>query len=434
MIAGIGFITVLLSVFLILKHYMSPVPTFILIPAIASVAAGYGWQTGEFILHGMKSVAPIGIMFIFATLFFGIIISAGTLAPIIHFIFRLAGHDPIKICLGTALLAMLAETSTSGVVAVMIVVPAMMPLFDGLGMRRTTMATVLSLGAGLICTQPWGSTAQRCMLALNLTPADLWLPILLPLGVGMICVFLTAAYLGWQEKKRIGPVQLAKKINRRKPTAEEQYMEQYKRPKLAVFNVLLVLFTIAILIIGLVPTPVVFMAAMAIALITNYPNVEAQKFILGYHAKNALVMSSIVFATGSLVGIMNDTGMITAMAQAIVYIIPDSLGTHIALFAGLLGLPASLLFDPSSFYFGVLPVLAQAGAAYGVAPVEVARAAFFGQMNMGFPISPLTGTTFLLMATTRIDLAEHQKKTFPWAFGITIIMLVTAIAIGAITP
>ena len=65
-------------------------------------------------------------------------------------------------------------------------------------------------------------------------------------------------------------------------------------------------------------------------------------------------------------------------------------------------------------------------------PVEMARAAFFGQMNMGFPVSPLTGTTFMLVAMAKLDLAEHQRRTIPWAFAVTIIMLVTALVCGVV--
>ena len=175
------------------------------------------------------------------------------------------------------------------------------------------------------------------------------------------------------------------------------------------------------------------MVALTLVLIINYPDVKDQKDVLDAHAKEALLMCGIVFATGALVGVMSSTGMITAMAQTLVNIIPLSLGKHIALFVGIAGMPASLLFDPSSFYFGVLPVLAEAGQSFGIPGVEVARAAFLGQMNMGFPISPLTGGTFLLIALAGLDLGEHQKKTFPWAFGVTIVMLIVSIAIGAVT-
>ncbi|MBQ7144939.1 MAG: citrate transporter, partial [Oscillospiraceae bacterium] len=63
----------------------------------------------------------------------------------------------------------------------------------------------------------------------------------------------------------------------------------------------------------------------------------------------------------------------------------------------------------------------------------VGRAAILGQMTTGFPVSPLTPATFLLLGLSGVDLGDHQKHTIPWAFVLTIVMLIVAIVIGAIT-
>lgn len=431
MISLLGFITVGTAVILIMKNKMAPIPALILVPTITSLVGGFGLQTSKFILKGIIDVAPMGTMFIFATLFFGIIIDAGTVKPIIRGIFKAVGHDPVKICVGTGILAMMVHLDGNGAVTFLITVPAMIPLYDALGMRRTTLATIIALSAGLMNTEPWAGTAQRAMVALKLTTADLWAPLLIPFVVGGICILMIDYYLGMQEKKRIGQITNIETIEFNDTTTEEK--KRFERPKLVKVNLLLVIITIGALISGKVVPVVVFMVALTLVLIINYPDVKDQKDVLDAHAKEALLMCGIVFATGALVGVMSSTGMITAMAQTLVNIIPLSLGKHIALFVGIAGMPASLLFDPSSFYFGVLPVLAEAGQSFGIPGVEVARAAFLGQMNMGFPISPLTGGTFLLIALAGLDLGEHQKKTFPWAFGVTIVMLIVSIAIGAVT-
>jgi len=96
-------------------------------------------------------------------------------------------------------------------------------------------------------------------------------------------------------------------------------------------------------------------------------------------------------------------------------------------------MPASLLFDPDSFYFGVLPVLTSSANQFGVEGIMVGRAAILGQMTTGFPISPLTASTFLLTGLAGIDFGEHQKKTIPFAFACTIVMLIVAIVLRIIS-
>ena len=96
-------------------------------------------------------------------------------------------------------------------------------------------------------------------------------------------------------------------------------------------------------------------------------------------------------------------------------------------------MPASLLFDPDSFYYGVLPVLAQTAEGFGVAAQDVGRAAILGQMTTGFPVSPLTASTFLLIGLAGVDFGEHQKKTIPLAFLVTIVMLVIAVLTGGVS-
>ena len=98
-----------------------------------------------------------------------------------------------------------------------------------------------------------------------------------------------------------------------------------------------------------------------------------------------------------------------------------------SLIIGIIGMPASLLFDPDSFYYGVLPVLAQTAEGFGVAGVDVGRAAILGQMTIGFPVSPLTASTFLLVGLSGVDFGEHQKKTIPLAWLVSLVMVVVAI-------
>ena len=104
MTAILGFAIIFITVLLILKKIMNPLPAFIIVPVLCAVIGGYGETISDIIVKGIYIVAPIGVMFIFATLFFGVILTAGTLKPYMNFIIRAAGRNPIKICVGLGLL------------------------------------------------------------------------------------------------------------------------------------------------------------------------------------------------------------------------------------------------------------------------------------------------------------------------------------------
>jgi CitMHS family citrate-Mg2+:H+ or citrate-Ca2+:H+ symporter len=90
------------------------------------------------------------------------------------------------------------------------------------------------------------------------------------------------------------------------------------------------------------------------------------------------------------------------------------------------------LFDPDSFYFGVLPVLSGVAQHAGVPAAEMGRAALLGQMTIGFPVSPMTPATFLLVGLAGIELADHQRFTIRYLLFLSVILTVAAVLLGAI--
>jgi CitMHS family citrate-Mg2+:H+ or citrate-Ca2+:H+ symporter len=174
------------------------------------------------------------------------------------------------------------------------------------------------------------------------------------------------------------------------------------------------------------------MLGAILALMVNYPLLKEQKERIDAHAKAALLMASILLAAGVFTGIMKESGMISAMASATANVIPPATGKFIPLGMAVTSMPLSMVFDPDSFYFGFLPVISEVGNAMGVAPISVGQAAILGQMTTGFPLSPLTATTFLLIGLANIDLAEHQRFTFIYAFLTTLVMTFVAVLIGTI--
>jgi CitMHS family citrate-Mg2+:H+ or citrate-Ca2+:H+ symporter len=91
MLALLGLTTVVVLLAVIIFKRMSPLVALILIPIIASLIGGFGFDTSKFVIDGLKSLAPVVGMFVFAILFFGIVTDAGMLDPIIDRILRTVG-------------------------------------------------------------------------------------------------------------------------------------------------------------------------------------------------------------------------------------------------------------------------------------------------------------------------------------------------------
>ncbi len=430
MLALLGALTVVVLLAVIMLNLLSPLVALIAVPIIAALLGGFGLTTSKFIITGISGIAPVAGMFVFAILYFGIMTDAGMLDPIIDRILRAVGSKPTRIVVGTALLALLIHLDGSGAVCFLVTIPAMLPLYEKLGMDRRVLACAVSLAAG-VNFLPWTGPTLRASAALKIPVTDIFQPMIGVQVVGLIYVFSIAWLLGKREERRLGLAGQDAVHHEfdRTLTIDEAAL---RRPRLFLVNLILTIAIMAVMIGGWVDPVVMFMIGTVLALVINYPNVAQQRTRIDAHAKAALLMAGILLAAGAFTGIMTGTGMLKAMAEAAVAHVPPSMGRHIPVVLGLLSMPLSLLFDPDSFYFGVLPVVAEVTKSLGGQPIQVAQAALVGQMTTGFPVSPLTPATFLVVGLAGIELSAHQRFSIPFLFGASVLMTIAAVIFGVL--
>lgn len=427
MLAILGFATILALLAVILAKKMTPLAALIAVPVLSALIGGFGLQTADFIVHGIRSVSPVAGMFIFAIVYFGIMTDAGMLDPIVDRILAAVGSSPPRIVAGTALLALLVHLDGSGAVTFLVTIPVMLPLYLRLGMDRRILACAVSLAAG-VNFLPWTGPMIRASASLKIPVASIFNPLVPVQIIGLAFVFTCAWWLGRREARRLGLAGDGGGQVLRREIDQEQLA--LRRPRRVWINLGLTLLMIAGMISFRLEPVAVFMVGVVLALQINYPDLQLQRERIDAHAKAALMMAGVLFSAGAFTGIMRESGMLTAMAKATVALAPQGLGAHLPVVLGLISMPLSLLFDPDSFYFGVLPVLAEVGRTFGVAPVHMAQAAVLGQMTTGFPVSPLTPATFLIVGLTGVELGDHQKFTIPFLFGATVLMTAACIILG----
>ncbi|WP_314215154.1 CitMHS family transporter [Pseudarthrobacter equi] len=489
MLVILGFAMIAVFMVLIMTKKLTPVLALIIVPTVFGLFAGAGLGIGDMVLDSMKSMTSTAALLMFAIIYFGLMIDVGLFDPLVKFILRKLGNDPAKVVLGTALLAAAVSLDGDGSTTFILTTAAMLPIYLRLKMSPVVLTCVAGLANGTMNIVPWGGPTARAATALKIDVNDVFVPMIPSLIGGIVVVLVFAWILGLQERNRLRSTQpeiwgvpdTAAEFDGGAPDGPaagsgagrgskgntpggaapaggsvdggsvavlertETLVDDHDaamadtaldpnrstlRPKLFLFNLGLTVAVMAMLIADLVPLPYVFMVGSAIALLVNFPKVKDQGAQLVAHSSSIVAVVSMVMAASVLTGVLTGTGMVEAMSAWLVQIIPSSMGPLMAVITGLLSIPMTFFMSNDAFYFGVLPVLSETAAHYGIGAAEMARASITGQpFHMQ---SPLVPAILLLVSLAKVDLGDHHKKVLWRAAVVSLVMLGIGMLTGAI--
>ncbi|MGV8981076.1 CitMHS family transporter [Clostridium sp.] len=435
MLSIIGFLMVITIIVILLKGKMSPIVVLILVPIVAALLAGFGIEAiSEMVKKGIGTVQSNSILFIFSIIFFGLMSDVGVFDGMVDGLVKKAGHNVILITVATSIIAIIAHLDGATATTVLITIPAMYPIYKRMNIRPQVLLLLVGAAMGVMNLLPWGGPVARAAVVLGIDANDLWLK-LIPIQIaGIIFTIGLAVILGIIEKKRGAGIidEVAATLEVDKDIVVDLKIQDIKRPKLLWFNLLLTIVVIGTLVVNVMPAYLVFMIGLCVALIVNFPSLKGQDARIKAHAPAALVISATMLAAGVMVGIMDGTGMLESMASSMLAIVPNFLGRYVHLVFGVLSLPIGMMIGTDAFFYGLMPVVIEVGKQFGVESINTATTMLIGK-NVSLLISPLVPATFLALGLVDLELKDHIKFSFLWLYGLSILMIITAIILGIVT-
>jgi len=436
MLTFLAYAMVIVFMALIMSGRMTALIALIAVPIAFALVGGFGAEIGPMVLNGLKAIAPTGVLLMFAILYFGLMIDVGLFDPLIRGIVRLAKGDPLRLIVGSALLALIVSLDGDGSTTYLLCITAMLPLHRHLGIKPMILPCVVMLGNSIMNIAPWGGPTARVMSSLHLDSSQVFLPVIPSMAAASVATLGIAWYFGLRERARLKEIRFTPVHHAPSPLGGEVDLDatdaptSERRPALMIFNLVLTTVLMVCLVTAVLPLPLLFMGAFAIAMTVNFPSINDQKKRVAAHSASALSVVSVIFAAGVFTGILSGTKMTDAIAHSIVSAIPTSAGHYLPLITAAISAPMTFFLSNDAFYFGVVPILAEAAKGYGIASEIIARASLLGQPV--HQLSPLVAANYVLIGLAGVEFGDHQKFTLKWAFLLVVVMIITAGVIGVV--
>ncbi len=425
MLLGIsGFVIIALLMYFLLKGKAIPMSLFVVLPILAAFVNGFSLsEIAEFVKKGVGTTWSMAALFVFVITYFGLMTDVGMFDKLVQKLISVARGRIFALFLVVVFVGTLGHLDGNSPTTYLITIPALMPLCKKLNIRIQSVMLLCCAVITVMNLVPWGGVLNRQSVTLAMDSGLLWKAYIPFQFFGWFCCVVLAFILARVETKRGAGLTAGTSAESGAFEAEiDPETAKLLRPKLLWYNVALTVFVFALLFKTSLPNYVVFMIGDVLALVVNYPDAKDQEARLQAHAPKVISLVATVLCAGVMVGIFNNTGMITAMAQMVIDILPAALNRHLhlvfAFFGGFIGLAVS----PDPLYYGIIPVLIEVCKNYGI-PAQSVAIAFGIGADSTFTLAPVIASTYLGLAVSGLDLREHMKFSFfpLWIIGLAMI-------------
>lgn len=390
----------------------------------------YADELNSYFKAGIGKVYRIAIMFIFAILFFGVLDDAGLFRPFINFIVKVAGGNVIAICVGTVLITMIAHLDGSGATTFLIVIPPLIPVYRHLKINPYLLFLLVASSAGLANMLPWGGPLGRIASVMGVDTISLYHPLIKVQVVGFICILAMAVLLGFREQARLRNEKTAlSNLALYADDLDISGTQEVKPNRFFKINLIIAIFTLALIISGILSPEFAFMLALCIVLLVNYKTPKERMESLKNHSVGAISMGTILLAAGVYIGILTKSGMLGAIAKALAGIFPEFMLEYLHIITGIFGVPFELLLDTNGYYYTLYPVVGEIVGQYGIGMQEAAYAIMIGSI-VGTFVSPFSPALWLGLGLARLNMGRHIRYSLFWLWGLSLFIMLLSYFMG----
>ncbi len=433
MLSIIGLIIILTIVGLLLSGKVLPSVAMTIVPIVGALVAGFSLQDIDvFFNSGFSKVIHIAIMFIFAILYFGIMQDVGLFNPIVKGVLRFAKGNVVAVAICTVLVAAITHLDGSGASTFLITIPLLLPIYKELRMSPYLLVLLIGASASIMNMLPWAGPVGRVASVIGMHPTKLWHPLIIIQIMGMMFLILLTIFLAKRENKRIASGYNVSKHLDHKDYDIEETDSLTEKPSFQIrkntywINFAITICLITSLVLRLVPIELSFMIALSIALPLNFPKVSDRANRIKAHSSGALMMALIILSAGVFLGVLDGSGMLKALANSIIDILPTPILNNISIIISIFGMPFEMVLNTDAYYFGLLPIVTEVASSYGVTPQSTSYMMLVSNVAGTF-ISPFSPALWLAIGLAGIDIGKYIKYSFLWIWGLSLFLLLCTV-------